>query len=314
MKKLLFIYNPHAGKARITAQLGKVVEVFQSQGYLTTLYATQGPGDGVWAAAALGEAFDHLVCCGGDGTLSEVVTGMRSLKNRPMLGYIPAGTTNDFSKTLELPLEDMEQAAKLAVTGYPQPCDVGLVNGQRLFSYVAAFGVFTETSYATPQPMKNLLGHTAYILEGIRSLANLKTYHLRVTWDGGVLEDDFIYGMVSNSVSVGGFKGLSNQKVVLDDGLFEALLVRAPKKLMDLNQVATALVSRQPNENFFSLQTSRIQFESSQPVSWTLDGEFGGARERLVIENLPAAVTILTGIQPPAPEGEAAAQEEQAER
>lgn len=298
MKKLLFVYNPHAGKARITAQLGKVVEVFQAQGYLTTLYATQGKGDGVWAAAALGADFDHIVCCGGDGTLSEVVTGMRSLSRPPMLGYIPAGTTNDFSKTLELPLDDMVAAAELAVAGHPQPCDVGLVNGEHLFSYVAAFGVFTETSYATPQPMKNLLGHTAYILEGIRSLANLKTYHLRVVWDGGMREDDFIYGMVSNSVSVGGFKGLSTQKVVLDDGLFEVLLVRAPKSLMDLNQVAAALVSRQPNEHFLSIQTSQIQFESQQPVSWTLDGEFGGAHQMLTIENLPGAVTILSGAQP----------------
>lgn len=320
MKKLLFIYNPHAGKARIAGQLGRITQVFQDHGYLTTVYCTQAPGDGVWAAAALGDDFDHLVCCGGDGTLSEVVTGMRSLKKQPTLGYIPAGTTNDFSKTLKLPLEDMEAAAQLAVAGYPQPCDVGLVNGKHLFSYVAAFGVFTETSYATPQPMKNLLGHTAYILTGIRSLATLKTYHLRVVWDGGELEDDFIYGMVSNSVSVGGFKGLNHQEVILDDGLFETLLVRAPKNLLDLNQVATALVSRQPNENFFSLQTSRIQFESTEPVNWTLDGEFGGAHEKLVIENLPSAVTILTGIEPPevpeepVPDTAAAQQEKTPER
>lgn len=304
MKKLLFIYNPHAGKARITGQLGVVTQVFQRHGYLTTLYATQGPGDGVWAAAALGATYDHLVCCGGDGTLSEVVTGMRSLKELPTLGYIPAGTTNDFSKTLNLPLEDMEAAAELSVTGYPQPCDVGLVNGNHLFSYVAAFGVFTETSYATPQPMKNLFGHTAYILEGIRSLANLKTYHLRVEWDDGEMEDDFIYGMVSNSVSVGGFKGIGDKKVILDDGLFEALLVRAPKSILDLNQVAGALVSRQPNEYFISIQTSRIRFSGPDPVRWTLDGEFGGAHQELVIENLPAAVTILSGLQPAAEQGE----------
>lgn len=298
MKKLLFIYNPHAGKARIAAQLGKVQEVFQSHGYLVTLYATQGKGDGVWAAAALGGDYDHIVCCGGDGTLSEVMTGLRGLNRPPMLGYIPAGTTNDFSKTLALPQEDIPAAAELAVSGCPQPCDVGLVNGEHLFSYVAAFGVFTETSYATPQPMKNLLGRTAYILEGIRSLANLKTYHLRVIWDGGILEDHFIYGMVSNSISVGGFKGMRGQKVVLDDGLFEVLLVRAPKSLMDLNQVASALLSRQPNENFIAIQTGRISFESAEPVAWTLDGEFGGTHEKLIVENLPRAVTILSGAQP----------------
>lgn len=297
MKKLLFIYNPHAGKRRITAQLGKVTEVFQSHGYLPTLYATQGKGDGVWAAAALSQDYDHLVCCGGDGTLSEVVTGLRHLERPGTLGYIPAGTTNDFSSTLELPLDDLAAAAELAVTGYPQPCDVGLVNGSHLFSYVAAFGVFTETSYATPQPMKNLLGHTAYVLEGIKSLATLKTYHMKVTWDGGVLEDDFIYGMVSNSVSVGGFKGVIADRVILDDGLFEALLVRAPKHLLDLHQVASALVSRQPNENFIAIQTSQIRFQSESPVNWTLDGEFGGQHQDLLIENLPRYVTILSGRQ-----------------
>lgn len=297
MKKLLFIYNPHAGKRRITGQLGKVTEIFQSHGYLPTLYATQGKGDGVWAAAALGKDYDHLVCCGGDGTLSEVVTGLRSLDQPGTLGYIPAGTTNDFSSTLELPLDDLAAAAELAVTGYPQPCDVGLVNGGHLFSYVAAFGVFTETSYATPQPMKNLLGHTAYVLEGIKSLATLKTYHMKVTWDGGVLEDDFIYGMVSNSVSVGGFKGVIADRVILDDGLFEALLVRAPKHPLDLQQVAAALVSRQPNENFIAIQTSQIRFESETPVDWTLDGEFGGQHQDLRIENLPRCVTILSGRQ-----------------
>ncbi len=191
----------------------------------------------------------------------------------------------------------MARAAELAVTGHPQDCDVGRVNGNHLFSYVAAFGIFTETSYATPQTMKNLFGRTAYILSGIKSLATLKTYHMRVTWDGGELEDEYIYGMVSNSVSVGGFKGMSNQQVILDDGLFEVVLIRAPKNLLDLNQVAAALMSRQPNEYITSIQSASVRFQSEEPVSWTLDGEFGGEHRELTVENLPRYVTILSGKQ-----------------
>jgi YegS/Rv2252/BmrU family lipid kinase len=297
MKKLLFIYNPFAGKGRITQQLGSIVEVFQSHGYLPTLYATQGTGDGVWAASAMGEEYDHIVCCGGDGTLSEVVTGLYNHELKGMtLGYIPAGSTNDFSKTLELPLEDLQQAAECAVAGCPQPCDVGIVGEDgHLFTYVAAFGVFTDTSYATPQPMKNLLGHTAYLLAGIGSLANLKVYHMKVTFDEGEIEDDFIYGMVSNSVSVGGFQGVNPEPVVLDDGLFEVLLVRAPKAAGDLSQIVAALISHRPNENCIALRSSRLRFESEKPVAWTLDGEFGGEHKCLEVSNLPKFVTILSG-------------------
>ncbi len=294
MKKLLFIYNPHAGKGRASAQLHGIVQVFQSNGWLVTLYATQEQGDGVWAAAALGGDYDRVVCCGGDGTLSEVVSGLRTREQIPLLGYLPAGTTNDFSKTLELP-GDLLEAAELAVNGHPQPCDVGRFNDNRLFSYVAAFGVFTDTSYTTPQPMKNLLGHTAYILEGIKSLANLKTYHIRASWPGGALEDDVIYAMVSNSVSVGGFRGMRSLEVVLDDGLFEVFLVRAPKNAWELQQIAAALLARQPNENFLAFQTDRITFSSDVPVAWTLDGEFGGSHTEAQISNLPRYVTILSG-------------------
>lgn len=295
MKRLLFIYNPHAGKGRIAGQLDKVLQTFQSQGFLTTVYATQGKGDGTWAAAAMAEQYDLLVCCGGDGTLSEVVAGLQSKPDHRTIGYIPAGTTNDFSKTLMLPLEDLGEAAKTAVSGYPQTCDVGLVNGEHILTYVAAFGIFSDTSYATPQAVKNVLGRTAYILAGIKSLTTLKPCHLKVTWDTGEMEDDFLYGMVSNSTCVGGFKGLVTENVVLDDGLFEVLLVRMPKSAKDVNQIAAALMSGQHNENLISFQSSTVQFEGETPVDWSIDGEFGGAQTKLLIENMPRYVTILSG-------------------
>ena len=164
-----------------------------------------------------------------------------------------------------------------------------------LFTYVAAFGVFTDTSYATPQPMKNLLGHTAYLLSGITSLANLKSYHMKVSWDGGEIEDDFIYGMASNSVSVGGFQGLNTEPVILDDGLFEVLLVRTPRSAVELSQIAAALLSHKPNEYCLALRSARLRFVCESPVAWTLDGEYGGSHSSLEVHNLPRFVTILSG-------------------
>jgi len=295
MKKLLLIYNPHAGKGQIKARLSRIIEIFEEHGYLTTAYATQGRGDGVWAAAAMARDFDHIVVGGGDGTLSEVITGLpQDCRNRN-IGYLPAGTTNDFSRTLALPGDDLEEAARLAVAGRAQRCDIGLVNDHHILTYVAAFGAFSDTSYATPQTMKNLLGRTAYVLEGIKSLATLRPVRMKVTWDRGELEDRFIYGMVSNSVSVGGFRGLSGDHVVLDDGAFEVLLIRMPQSIKDLNQITAALVSRQPNENFIALQTGEISFSSDEPVDWSVDGEYGGALNELKIKNMPCHVTILSG-------------------
>lgn len=305
MKKLLFIYNPLAGRGTGVGRLDTAVEIFQAHGYIPTLYATQGKGDGVWATAAMARDYDHIVCCGGDGTLSEVVTGLynNGLSGRTV-GYIPAGSTNDFSRTLELPLDDFPAAAECAVSGTLQQCDVGII-GQtgHLFTYVAAFGLFSDTSYATPQSMKNMLGHAAYVMSSVSSIANVKSCHLKVTWDGGEIEDDFIYGMVSNSVSVGGFQGLNTEPVVLDDGLFEVLLVRMPRTPVELSQIIVALLSHKPNENCIALRCADLVFESETPVAWSLDGEYGGEHRRLQIRNLPRFVTIHSGhnwiYQPP---------------
>ena len=294
MKTLLLIYNPHAGKQRITAKLHDVVYHFTTAGYLVTARPTLFRGDATKVAAEEGHRYDHVVCCGGDGTLNEVVTGLlMHRENMPVLGYLPAGTTNDFSKTLKVPA-NLAKAAAIAVGGVPGYCDVGDFNG-RTFIYVAAFGAFTEVSYATPQNTKNALGHLAYVLSGIKSLSQLRPYHMKITHDGETIEDDFIYGMVSDSVSVGGIRGVKKDTVKLDDGLFEVMLVKNPRTLEELGVILNALVSKKPDGNVISFQSGDLTFECTERVAWTLDGEFGGDTETARIQNKTRAIRIMRG-------------------
>ena len=294
MKNLLFIFNPHAGKGAIRGHLSGVLDVFTKAGYLATAYPTQGKGDATRIAAELGGSFDRVVCCGGDGTLNETISGLLTVENRPPLGYIPAGTTNDFSRNLGLP-KGWTELARTAVTGPIHECDVGSFNHKN-FIYVAAFGAFTDVSYDTPQEVKNALGHLAYLLQGVSRLGSLKGYPVTVTHDGGTVEGNFIYGMVSNTVSVGGFRGLPTGEVKLDDGLFEVLLIRMPKTLAELQSIASSLLQQKSMGNaVISFSTSKVQITSEEPLPWTLDGEFGGDPLVAEIENLPRILNLVWG-------------------
>ena len=296
MKRLLFIYNPQAGKGLIKPHLANVVDTFTKAGYLVTVWPTQGKADAAHVAARQGWWYDRVVCCGGDGTLSETVSGLLTLDTPPVLGYIPAGTTNDFAKNLGLP-RGVEKAAAVAAEGTPRPCDMGRFN-DRTFVYVAAFGVFTDVSYDTPQEFKSAFGHLAYVLEAATKLGDLgRGYHLTVEHDGGTLEGDFIYGMVTNTNSVGGFKVFPSDQVSLDDGVFEVVLVRQPKNVADLQDALVSLVRQNHEESrqVAAFHTSKLKVAAAEPLPWTLDGEYGGNPEVAKIENLHKAITLVWG-------------------
>lgn len=300
MKKLLYIYNPAAGRRTAKASLSDVVEVFSRQGYEITVHPTQGRGDATRTVLKDGGGFDRVVCCGGDGTLNETVQGLLALPadKRPVLGYIPAGTTNDFSRTLELP-RTLPELAEAAGAGTPRPIDVGEAAG-RPFTYVAAFGLFTDVSYSTPQANKNLLGHFAYLLEGMGRLASIPSYHMKVsTPEGKEVEGDFIYGMVGNTVSVGGLVNLPRDKVLLDDGRFEVILIRQPKTAKDWQSILTALTTLELSKDgegaVVGFSAGEVTFTCDAPVAWTVDGEFGGEQQITTVKNLPRALTIACG-------------------
>lgn len=292
MKKLLFVYNSHAGKASIKTKLADMIDLMIKSGYQVTVHPTQSQGDATAIVEHESPGYDLVVCSGGDGTLDEVVTGMMRLQERKPIGYIPMGSTNDFANSLKLP-KNVMKAAETALWGRPFPCDVGQFNDNS-FIYVAAFGIFTEVSYQTNQELKNLLGHAAYILQGAKSLLDIEAYQMRVEYEDVVLEGDFIYGMVSNSISVGGFKQIAGKNVLLDDGVFEVTLIRHPKNPLELNEIITSLLTRIDNtELIYSFKTSRIRFMAEKEVPWTLDGEYGGTHLETVIKNCHQAVEIM---------------------
>ncbi len=287
----MFIYNPKSGKAQIKSKLAEILDVFAGEEYEITICPTRKSGDAEEAARNRSPEYDLLVCSGGDGTLDEVVTGMIESGFKTPIGYIPAGSTNDFATSLGLP-KNMVRAASVAVEGKDFPCDVGSFNDD-VFVYIAAFGIFTEVSYETNQDMKNLLGHLAYLLEGMKKLSTIKAYPMKVTHSQGVIEGEFLFGMVTNSVSVGGFKNLTGRHVKLDDGVFEVTLIRNPRNVTELNNIILSLLNRESdNESIHSFRTAEVRFESPEPVAWTLDGENGGTHTNVTVKNICKGIDI----------------------
>jgi YegS/Rv2252/BmrU family lipid kinase len=293
MKKMLFVMNPYAGQRRANRYLTDILTIFNRAGYDVTVYMTAAPGDGAKAVEDRAANMDLIVCCGGDGTFNEVVTGMLRAGVNVPLGYIPAGSTNDFASSLKLPTNVLE-AARVIVEGTPRQYDVGCF-GDRYFTYVASFGAFTRTSYTTPQNVKNALGHTAYLLEGIQELSQLKNFHVRLELDNDrVVEDDFVFGAISNSTSVGGILTLDPKQVDMGDGLFELLLVRAPQDLTELSECIRALRTQKYNCQMITfLSASRVRIIASAEMDWTLDGEREPGHALVEAVNLHHAIGLI---------------------
>ena len=294
MKKMLFVYNPNAGKGLLKAKLSDVIDIFVKADYEVVIYPTQCYKDAYHKITHMSETYDLIVCSGGDGTLDEVVTGMmkRPKEERIPIGYIPTGTTNDFASSLHIS-RDIFKAADTTVHGKPFACDVGTFNND-IFIYVAAFGLFTDVPYQTDQKLKSALGHAAYVLEGVKRLSNIPSYHIRVTTGDQVIEEEFMIGMVTNSRSVAGFKGITGSAVVFDDGEFEAMLIKKPKNLVELSEIITAMLDEKFNTKYmYTFKTGNILFESEEEIPWTLDGEFGGEHSKVHITNKNKALEIM---------------------
>lgn len=300
-KKALFIFNPHSGKGLIKNHLLEITDILVKADYEVTVYPTQSRGDAERKMREREEDYALVVCSGGDGTLDEIVTGMIQSGFKTPIGYIPSGSTNDFAKTLKIP-STMRKAAELIARGKVLSCDVGRFN-RDVFVYIAAFGLFTEVSYETPQEMKNMLGHVAYLLEGVRQLTNIKSYLIKVTYvsetgEEEVIEDDFIFGMVTNSHSVGGFKSIAGNvfkgKVDLNDGLFEVTLIKVPRNPVELNSILASLaVADIDTQYMYNFKSGKLTFESEEEVAWTLDGEYGGKHTKVELLNDKGAMDIL---------------------
>lgn len=292
MKKMLFIYNPMAGKEQIKNKLSDIIQILCGGGFEITIFATQGKEDATRIVKERGTEYDYIVCSGGDGTLNEVTAGLMQLKERPICGYIPAGTVNDFASSLKIP-RIMKNAAKLVVEGSVFRCDVGQFN-DRYFTYVSGFGAFTEVSYQTPQEWKNALGKAAYFIEALKHIPDIKAHYMRIEYDGNVVEDNFILGLVSNSVSVAGYKAYSKMNIMMDDGMFEALFIKEIRNPLELQAALNALMTKKfDTERIFQFSSSKIRISSEDDVQWTLDGEDGGVFRDVTMLNHQYALPII---------------------
>ncbi len=294
MKKMLFIYNPNAGKGLLKTKLSDVLDIFVKADYEVTVYPTQNYQDAYHKVLNMEDGYDIVACSGGDGTLDETVTGMmqRAKKRRIPIGYIPTGTTNDFASSLHIS-RDILKAADAIVHGKCFACDVGVFN-KDIFVYVAAFGLFTDVPYQTDQKLKSALGHAAYVLEGVKRLSNIPSYHIKVTNGDVVMEDEFMIGMISNSKSIAGFRTMMGKDVKFDDGEFEVMLIKKPKSLVELQEIIAALlVQNFDTKHMCTFKTKELILESKEEIPWTLDGEFGGEHDLVRIVNKKRALEIM---------------------
>lgn len=292
MKHLLLIINPVAGQKKAAKYLPEIISVFNRAEYDVHVYITSSQNDAAEAVRKLGRTVDLIVCCGGDGTLNETINGMMREGIQVPIGYIPAGSTNDFANSLKLS-GDVVTAAKQIVDGIPKPYDIGKFK-ERYFSYVASFGAFTKTSYTTPQNVKNALGHMAYLLEGISELSKIKKVHVRMEMESDVIEDDYLFGAICNSTSVGGILTLSPDIVDLGDGKFEILLVRAPRSIQELHECVLALSNQKYDCGMLTFRsTSQVRVITDPDMPWTLDGERSEGGADILVENLHRSIWLI---------------------
>ena len=292
MKKLLFIVNPRAGKTKSTAPLFDAVAAFSRASYLVRVFVTEAGGQARDIAAKWGGQYDLVVCAGGDGTLNETISGLMQLEQRPPLGYLPNGSTNDFAASLHLHTT-VETAARAVAGGVPYSLDIGRHN-DRYFAYVASFGAFTRSSYSASQAAKNALGHFAYILEGLGDLDSLRPYRCAIDADGEHFEGDFIFGAVCNSTSLGGLVKLDPKHVAMDDGTFELLLLRMPKTALDLQNLITAMTRMQYDyPGVIFRHVKNVVLTTNENISWSLDGEYAASAPRVEIQCLPGAIELV---------------------
>lgn len=292
MKKNMIIMNPCSGKKRANKYLTNIVDIFTKAGYISLVLTTTKQGDGSMYAKEYGREFDLITCIGGDGTFNEVAAGLLDGDCKTPLGYIPAGSTNDFANSLNLSTE-IVKAARDIVNGEKIPIDIGSFNGRK-FSYVASFGAFTQTSYATPQNVKNSLGHLAYILEGMTSITSIKKEHISVEADGQLYEDDYIFGAVSNSTSLAGIITIKPEYVDMNDGFFELLLIKSPKNIIDVTKIVNALTTQNYESDMLTfINAKKFKIRAGSDVPWSLDGEYQKGSDEICIENLHNAIEIF---------------------
>jgi len=293
MQNVLLIINPVSGRKTARMKLYEIVDFMSRNDCKTTIFTTSRKGEATEIVKTHATEYDRIVCCGGDGTLNEVFTGLTELGIQVPVGYVPTGTTNDLANALGLTSET-PKALNTAIYGEKKSLDIGAFNDTQFFSYVASFGAFTKTSYATPQWMKNVMGHTSYLVYGIADIKDIRSHKTKIITDGLEISGEFVFGSVSNSTVLGGVFKFPEDSIDFSDGKFEVLLVKTPRNPRDMQSILNAILNQEYNEDtvlFFKASFLTFIFEESTP--WTIDGEFAGAMEQVTIKNLHGRAEVF---------------------
>lgn len=294
--KVLFVVNPCSGRGKIKTEILDILKIFCNAGYEVSTHITSCLGDAADVVEkAEDKGFEFIVCCGGDGTLNEIITGLMKSNSHIPVSYIPAGTTNDFARTHKLQTNMQKAATEITEAKNTYNIDVGKFMSNRYFTYIASFGLFTSASYKTQQNIKNTLGHMAYVFEGIANLTNIEDFTISYTADGKEFEGEYIYGGITNSTSVGGIFKYDPELVDICDGLFEILMIKKPKNANEIMKIISGVTSGDFSDDtvFDFCKASKITLKMPADVTWTLDGEAAKGEELTVIENVPGAVTFV---------------------
>lgn len=291
---VVLIVNLHAGIFSQGSAMAELIDELTKHELRLEVYQTLSVGHGTVLAAKHGMRADLIICAGGDGSLNEVMNGLMSLKQAPPLAYIPAGTTCDFARTLHIPIDDYRQAAQLAISGKPVALDIGTMNANRHFAYIASFGAFTSVASQTPRKLKKQWGHLAYVLEGLKSLTNIKPIRVKVETDDHQFEEDLLFGSISNATSIGGLLRISENAVLMDDGKFEVMMIKSYVNPLETGSLISALLNQDYSDKniiFFSTNRLKLSFETAQ--QWTIDGEDAGMQQLVEIENVRKALRVV---------------------
>ena len=292
-KKLLVVVNPTSGKMKMKSYLLEVCQIFCAAGFSVSVHVTASRRDAEKVVAAKSAEFDVVVSCGGDGTFNEVVTGAIKAEFGGAIGFLPCGTTNDLAETIGIP-KSIPEAAQTVVSASPLPMDFGLFNEEQYFTYVATFGAFSEVAYSTDQKLKNLWGHAAYMAEALVKIKDLRGYRMRIRCDGTEIEDEFLFGAVANSLSIGGVMKLKPDEVDLSDGYHELVLMKKPKNATELGQLSKEFFSGNfENKSIILLRGKDVVFECEESLPWCIDGEFAGEHKSVRIQNLHRKLSVI---------------------
>lgn len=295
-KKVLLVVNPCSGQSSKRASVEDIIDNF-SDDYKFSVHKTTCQGDATNIVKRELDDHDIVVCCGGDGTLNETINGVMDMPRRVPIGYIPAGTTNDLASTLGIP-GNLKEAVELIKSGSTNDYDLGLFNN-RCFCYVASFGAFSASSYTTSQRLKNIFGHKAYVVKGFLETKDIHPTKMRIEHDNGVLEDEFVFGTISNSTSVGGFFKFRKEDIKLNDGYFEVLLVRNIPFHKVIPTIRKVQKQQYDGKEIIFFRTKKIKIHApDENVKWTVDGEFAGAHHNVMIHVLERAIDIFSTENP----------------